>query len=288
MVKYATIRKRSYKKRRTIRKLKTTLRRKIQRGGNPAISTLIFIFLAVFSNSPVVKAFIKILEIFTGEKISAYGGGSSKNFKQSGGGRLSYALGEFYNEIQNDTTIPDDKKKEIASCVDKLKADDTLVSLPTGAPQVLPIVDADSSKLQSVNINVLKPYIEGKIDALKSFILSKAEIMKDPNKKECMKKIFNFGFELMKTKFMSLGLNDLMKAKTAQVKAELAARGSAMFQKFSIGKDEMSAALQQNQQAAAAAAAAKEKTEAAATAFKNMGTTALGKLGSLGNYGWGK
>lgn len=257
MVKYATIRKRSYKKRRTIRKLKTTLRRKIQRGGNPAISTLIFILLAVFSNSPVVKAFIKILEIFTGEKISPYGGGSSKNFKQSGGGRLSDALGEFYKAIQNEPTIPDDKKKEIASCVDKLKADDTLVSLPTGAPQDLPIVDADSSKLQSVDINVLKTYFNGKIDALKSFILSKAEIMKDPNKKECMKKIFNFGFELMKTKLMSLGIDDLMKAKTAQVKAEIAARGSDMFQKFSVGKDKIGNALLQNPQAATAAAAAK-------------------------------
>lgn len=200
MVKYATIRKRSYKKRRTIRKLKTTLRRKIQRGGNPAISTLIFILLAVFSNSPVVKAFIKILEIFTGEKISAYGGGSSKNFKQSGGGELSDALGEFYKAIQNEPTIPDDKKQEIASCVATLKADDTLVSLPTGAPQDLPIVDADSSKLQSVDINVLKTYFNGKIDALKSFILRRADIMKDQNKKECMKKIFNVGFELHRPK----------------------------------------------------------------------------------------
>ena len=231
MLKYAKIRKRSYKKRRTIRKLKTTLRRKIQRGGNPAISTLIFILLAVFSNSPVVKAFIKILEIFTGEKISAYGGGSSKNFKQSGGGKLSEALDEFYK------AIPDDKKQEIANCVAILKTGN--IEVPTGAPQDLPIVDADSSKLQSVDINVLKTYVNGKIDALKSFILSKAEIMKDPNKKECMKKIFNVGFDLMKTKLMSLGLTELMeaqvKAKAAQVKAELEASGSEMFKNFSVG-----------------------------------------------------
>lgn len=268
MVKYATIRKRSYKKRRTIRKLKTTLRRKIQRGGNPAISTLIFILLAVFSNTPVVKAFIKILEIFTGEKISAYGGGSSKNFKQSGGGELGNALGEFYKAIQIEPTIPDDKKQEIARCIDTLKAGNIADSLPTGAPQDVPIVDADSSKLQSFDINVLQTYIKGKIDALNRFILSKADIMKDPNKKECMKKIFNFGFELMKTKLMSLGIDDLMKAKAAQFKAELAAKGSPIFQNFSFGKDNKSAALQQNPQVAAAVTDAKEK---GAAAFSKIG-----------------
>lgn len=262
MVKYATIRKRSYKKRRTIRKLKTTLRRKIQRGGNPAISTLIFILLAVFSNSPVVKAFIKILEIFTGEKISAYGGGSSKNFKQSGGGDLSDALGKFYEAIKTERTIPDDKKEEIARCVATLNADN--IEVPTGAAQGAPLVDVDSSKLQSVvDINVLKTYFNGKIDALKSFILNKAEFMKDQKKRECMKNIFNVGFELMKTNLMSLGIDDLMKAKAAQVTAELAARGSKLFQNFSVGKDKMGAALQQNPQAAAAVAAAKEKGIAA-------------------------
>ena len=63
--------------------------------------------------------------------------------------------------------------------------------------------------------------------------------MKDPNKKECMKKIFNVGFDLMKTKLMSLGLTELMeaqvKAKAAQVKAELEASGSEMFKNFSVG-----------------------------------------------------
>ena len=226
--------KSAYKKRRTIRKLKTTLRRKIQRGGNPAISTLIFILLAVFSNSPVVKAFIKILEIFTGEKISPFGGGSSKNFKQSGGGvALSEALDTFNQAIQIEPTIPDEKKQEIASCVDRLKTGNIADSLPTGAPQDVPIVDADSSQLQSNNIDVLKTYITGKIDALNRFILSKAEIMKDPNKKACMIQIINFGFDLMKTKLMSLGIEDLLKAKAAELKANIKARGSVAFNKFS-------------------------------------------------------
>jgi hypothetical protein len=230
--------KSAYKKRRTIRKLKTTLRRKIQRGGNPAISTLIFILLAVFSNSPVVKAFIKILEIFTGEKISLFGGGSSKNFKQSGGGMWSQALDAFYLEIKDDKSIPDDKKQEIYSCVNTIKADDTLVSLPTGAPQDVPIVDADSIQLQSNDIDVFKPYIKGKIDALNRFILSKAEIMKDSNKKACMIKIINFGFDLMKTKLTTLGVRDLMNAKAAEMKvkaAEMKAKAAEIKDRFRLG-----------------------------------------------------
>ena len=268
MVKYATIRKRSYKKRRTIRKLKTTLRRKIQRGGNPAISTLIFILLAVFSQSPVVEPFIKILQIYTGEKIVGTGGGSSKNFKQSGGGgeeALNKALDTFNQAIQTKTTIPPDKKQEIADCVVTLKTGN--IEVPTGAAQGAPLVDVDSSKLQSLDINFLKTYFNGKIDALKSFILSKAEIMKDPYKKECMKKIFNVGFELMKTKLMSLGIDDLMKAKAAQVKAKLAASGSEMFQNFS-------SVLQQTPQAAAA----KETGAAAISASTNF---------LKGKFGWG-
>ena len=85
-------RKRAYKKLRTIRKLKTTLRRKIQRGGGTQEEELIKLIMKLLPLVlPVVltnlNVFIKILSIILGSGVIR--GGSKFSREQRGGGGLS-------------------------------------------------------------------------------------------------------------------------------------------------------------------------------------------------------
>jgi hypothetical protein len=84
-------RKRAYKKRRTIRKLKTTLRRKIQRGGTSDEELIKLIMKLLPLVLPVVltnlNVFIKILSIILGSGVIR--GGSKFSREQRGGGGLS-------------------------------------------------------------------------------------------------------------------------------------------------------------------------------------------------------
>jgi hypothetical protein len=212
MAKYATKRKRSYKKRRTIRKLKTTLRRKIQRGGDPLLIKLFFIiFIALFSNSPLGRAFITILEILSGSPIQNGDSSSQNNITQRGGGRLGDALKVFNDAVKVDQTILGNEKTEINRCVDELTSDNAL-SEPTPATDS-PIVDNTSiNPTQSNNIDNLKSYFRGIIDKMKVFILTKVNFIKDDNKKKCMITILNVGFTLMKTKLSSMKLKELVAA----------------------------------------------------------------------------
>lgn len=210
MAKYATKRKRSYKKRRTIRKSKTTPRRKIQRGGNPAIAYLFFILMALFSNSPVGRAFITILEFLVG--MTNKSGGSSKNFKQSGGGKLGDALRAFNTEIQADMTILPGEKTGINNCVNTLTRANTLDSVPTTFGNDV-IVDNTSTPPETRDPNALKNFFQGKIDNIKSLVLSKVNFIKDENNKNCMRTILNFGFKLMTQKLSSMKPEELIAAK---------------------------------------------------------------------------
>jgi hypothetical protein len=213
MAKYATKRKRSYKKRRTIRKLKTTLRRKIQRGGDPLLIKLFFIiFIALFSNSPLGRAFITILKILSGTPIEDGDSSSSQNnITQRGGGKLGDALIAFNTAVKVDQTILGNEKTEINRCVDELTRDNAL-SEPTPATDS-PIVDNTSiNPTQSNNIDNLKSYFRGIIDKMKVFILTKVNFIRDDNKKKCMITILNVGFTLMKTKLSSMELKELVAA----------------------------------------------------------------------------
>lgn len=230
--------KRSYKKRGTIRKLKTTLRRKIQRGGNPALITpCIIIFMALFGNSPLVKAFITILEILAG---MPQRGGNSKSFKQRGGdGRLSAALQEFNTAVQGDISIDDNTKQQIANCVSELTSSNEPIVMPdtntTSTPEEQAIAADTQVVLNTQNqvpensatntnnnsfIESIKATYSGLIDKVKTYYVSKAEGLTS-DKKECIKILLTAGFSIMKRKLSDITTTDVINAKTKAVAEKL-------------------------------------------------------------------
>lgn len=117
-------RKRAYKKRRTIRKLKTTLRRKIQRGGGTPEEELINLIMKLLPLVlPVVltnlNVFIKILSIILGSGVIR--GGSKFSREQRGGGgyglsavakrQLLSELGKLKASFQTDPAV--------SKCIDR-------------------------------------------------------------------------------------------------------------------------------------------------------------------------
>lgn len=141
--------KRAYKKRRTIRKFKTTLRRKIQSGGGGSpeaelikliLGLLPQILPVVFKNLDV---FIKILTIILGSEVRIGGGGSKFSREQRGGGLSALArtqLLEQLNNLQESFQADPEVSKCIAHFITKYNAqpvDDTSVDTSSieGAPQ---------------------------------------------------------------------------------------------------------------------------------------------------------
>ena len=114
-------RKRAYKKRRTIRKLKTTLRRKIQRGGTSDEELIKLIMKLLPLVLPVVltnlNVFIKILSIILGSGVIR--GGSKFSREQRGGDGLSAVakqqllteLGKLKASFQTDPAV--------SKCIDR-------------------------------------------------------------------------------------------------------------------------------------------------------------------------
>jgi hypothetical protein len=219
--------KRSYKKRGTIRKLKTTLRRKIQRGGNIlVIKFALVLFLALFGDSPIFKAFINILEILAGINLQV--GGNGKNFKQRGGGRLSEALQNFNIAVQGDISIDDNTKQQISECVSKLTSSNEQIVMPdtntTSTPEEQAIINniEEISKEQqgpapenpSTNngfIEIMKEKYSGLIDKVQKYFVSKVQGLTS-DKKECIKTLLNAGFSIMKSKLSDMTPVDFMKA----------------------------------------------------------------------------
>lgn len=97
--------KRAYKKRSTIRKLKTTLRRKIQRGGggSPEAELIKMILGLLPVILPVVlknlDVFIKILTIILGSGVRIMVGGSKFSREQRGGGLSAVAKQQLLTEL---------------------------------------------------------------------------------------------------------------------------------------------------------------------------------------------
>ena len=142
--------KRAYKKRRTIRKLKTTLRRKIQRGGggSPEVELIKLILGLLPTILPVVfknlDVFINILIIISESGVVRITGGGSKfSREQRGGGLSSVArtqLLEQLNKLQESFRAEPEVSKCIADFITKYNAqpvDDTSVDTSSieGAPQ---------------------------------------------------------------------------------------------------------------------------------------------------------
>jgi len=219
--------KRSYKKRGTIRKLKTTLRRKIQRGGNIlVIKFALVLFLALFGDSPIFKAFINILEILAGINLQV--GGNGKNFKQRGGGRLSEALQNFNTAVQGDISIDDNTKQQISECVSKLTSSNEQIVMPdtntTSTPEEQAIINniEEISKEQqgpapenpSTNngfIEIMKEKYSGLIDKVQKYFVSKVQGL-NREKTDCIKTLLNAGFSIMKSKLSDMTTVDFMKA----------------------------------------------------------------------------
>jgi hypothetical protein len=222
--------KRSYKKRRTIRKLKTTLRRKIQRGGNIlVVKFALILFLGLFGNSPIFQAFIKILQILAGIELQV--GGNGKNFKQRGGGKLSEALQQFNNAVQMDGNIVPETKQQIADCVGKLSSTNEEIIMPaTNTPEAEAAEQAIAADTQNVLnaqnqvqdnsatntngglIDSIKAKYSGLIDKVKTYYVSKAEGLTS-DKKECIKILLTAGFSIMEMKLSAITVKEVMTAK---------------------------------------------------------------------------
>lgn len=245
--------KRSYKKRRTIRKLKTTLCRKIQRGGNIIfVKFALILFLGLFGNSPIFKAFIMILQILAG--INPQVGGNGKNFRQRGGGTFSVALQQFNQAVQKDGSIDEYTKEQIAGCVSKLttSTSEEIIMPATNTPEAAAAEQAIVADTQNVLnaqnqvqedsatntngnlIESIKTKYSGLIDKVKTYYVSKAEGLTS-DKKECIKILLTAGFSIMKMKLSEITVTEVMKAKAraaAENISQTLASGSAAVKDF--------------------------------------------------------
>jgi hypothetical protein len=291
--------KRSYKKRRTIRKLKTTLRRKIQRGGNIlVIKFALVLFLALFGDSPIFKAFINILEILAGIDLQV--GGNGKNFKQRGGGKLSEALQKFNNAVQMDISIDDNTKQEIAGCVIKFTSSDEPIVMPdTNTPDAAAAAaeQAIAEKIKDISqeqedqeqqgpapensatntngngfIQSIKTKYSGLIDKVKTYYVSKAEGLTS-DKKECIKILLDAGFSIMKRKLSDITATDVIKAKAKAAAENLS-------QKLASGSAEVKEYIGNRFNSAKEALGNPSKSEAAQGA-KDLFNSAKGRLGFI-------
>jgi hypothetical protein len=127
MVKYATRRSyknRASKKRRTIRKLKRTMRRKIQRGGNGSAAVLapvIMLFTALFVGNPKVMNSLNFLAPLLSDDSQA---GGNKRLNQMGGeGKIDEALNGLSDTIKNDNIsgLTVVERNNLLMCVGTLK-----------------------------------------------------------------------------------------------------------------------------------------------------------------------
>lgn len=114
--------KRSYKKRRAIRKLKTTLRRKIQRGGiTPEQKLMISILKLVLGN---IEPFVRIC-VLLATMSSQMGGRSSKSSRlyQTGGALSQNVKDELKQKLLELRNYFDVKqKKDVVDCIDMIQS----------------------------------------------------------------------------------------------------------------------------------------------------------------------
>jgi len=148
MVKYATNRKRSYKKRRMIRKLKRTMRRKIHMvGGGPeeeeelirlVINMLPGILKLILGN---IEPFVRICVLLAKITSAQMGGRSSMSSKlYQTGGALSQSMKEELNEklSQLKDSFTEKQKMDVVACIDKIQ---TKVNAQAITPENIPVPD---------------------------------------------------------------------------------------------------------------------------------------------------
>lgn len=239
---------RSYKKRRTLRKMKRTMRRKLQRGGGTE-SFVVIIFLAIASTYPPFRMIINIFLLFFGSKTISIGGG--KKFRQSGGGRFSDALIKFddYVQANSDGTFTDDDKKNIKKCVKELTADPVALDNDLAAPEspnaaVNAAADAfPTPKLTELTSEGMKNYILGIKEKIIKYINAKLDakgITED--KRECMNKIIDICIRVLFDKISKLDLTRVISDNYKQLSTAIEEAGKEKFGQFAEkGKGMLSA-----------------------------------------------
>ena len=156
MAKHVTRRsykKRASKKRHTIRKLKRTLRRKMQRGGGPQEDAALFnaVFPLVAALLPVVmKNLGPLLQIFILlGNAGVLRGGSKTRLTQRGGGFSAAAKKQLINKL-NVLKINFKDKPELIPCIDKLIARFERETVDPNAVDLSPEAEAENIDLSVV------------------------------------------------------------------------------------------------------------------------------------------
>lgn len=201
--------KRAYKKRRTIRKLKMTLRRKIQRGGMMSIITMkliiIVLGLVISSNPTLLSIFTFFVERNKSNTVPLpLLTANNSSYTQAGGSNPSLlnALNNI-NQTFNNGNGPTDPnvKQQYSDCMDKLRKDITegkFDKTTTDAPSVEPLTpdsitglleNAPAATEPEVSLeNEATPFV----DRVKKIVGTKIDYLKEQLKRMLDKPIAAF------------------------------------------------------------------------------------------------
>ena len=199
--------KRAYKKRSTIRKLKTTLRRKMQRGGMVSILTMKLIILVlglVISSNPTLLSIFTFFVERNESKTVPLPLSNNSSYTQAGGSNPSLlnALNNI-NQTFNNGNGPTDPnvKQQYSDCMDKLRKDITegkFDKTTTDAPSVEPLTpDSITGLLENAPAETqaeVSPETEATpiVERVKKIVVTKIEYLKGQLKKMLDKPIAAF------------------------------------------------------------------------------------------------
>jgi len=227
---------RSYKKRRTLRKMKRTMRRKLQRGGGPE-SLVIIVFLAIASSNPLFRMILDIILPLLGSNMISGGG---NKFRQSGGGRFSDALIKFneYVQANSDGTFSDEDKQIIAECVTTLTANPEVLEDAVAAPVSPDNADVNAAAAafptpthDVLNSEGMKNYFMKIKDNFTKYINAKLDAKGiTGEKRECMKKIISICIRVLFVKIQKIDLTSVIRDNYAKFLSAIAEKGKDMFQ----------------------------------------------------------
>ena len=132
--------KRAYKKRRTIRRLRNTIRRKIQRGGGPEQELFNILFPLITKLAPgvftlVMKNLGPFLQIFILLGTAARGGSKNRSNQRGGALGLSQGTKDRLINILNNLKVNFEGNTEVIGCIDTLIAKFTAEEVDPNAPE---------------------------------------------------------------------------------------------------------------------------------------------------------
>jgi hypothetical protein len=257
--------KRAFKKRRTIRKFRKTMRRYIQSGGDPMMMKLLLIvFALIAASNPKLAA---LLELFSGDQ-------GSNNKAQIGGGFAKDKVINGLNTLQrlygDDMTLPEDTRNRIKAMIPRLTEK---IGKVTENPQVVvqPLDLNEIDKEVSQNNETVSPSDDNTklLVKLKNAFLSKVDLYKTK-----LNTLLEGKIQSIKQKY---GLDDKdvedIKFLKSVVIDDVLGKKDKLFDDIK-GNPKVIAEM-----ATAAAAAAKEKAAALAAAAKEKATQMFSSFG---------